>query len=154
MIGRLQRYATDPHDRERKSPYARAPTGKRVAIVGAGPAGWPQNSPSPASTVRFQPREKAGGLYGAACKTADDFAARESDFILDQRHRDPARSGARPRSSSDLRRDYDAVFVGASLGATNKLGLPRGELANVIDAVDYRPPRRQDLRCRLAAGLW
>ena len=39
-IGLLQRYATDPMIAAGKSPYARgAPTGKRVAIVGAGPAG-------------------------------------------------------------------------------------------------------------------
>ena len=44
----------------------------------------------------------------------------------------------------DLRRDYDAVFIGAGLGATNKLGLPREtELANVIDAVDYIAKLRQ-----------
>ena len=39
-IGQLQRYATDPLIAGGKSPYARGnPTGKRVAIVGAGPAG-------------------------------------------------------------------------------------------------------------------
>ena len=39
-IGRLQRYAVDPVIATGKSPYSRgAPTGKRVAIVGAGPAG-------------------------------------------------------------------------------------------------------------------
>ena len=39
-IGQLQRYAVDPVIATGKSPYSRAaPTGKRVAIVGAGPAG-------------------------------------------------------------------------------------------------------------------
>ena len=43
-----------------------------------------------------------------------------------------------------LRRDYDAVFLGAGLGSTNKLGLPREtELENVIDAVDYIARLRQ-----------
>ena len=37
----------------------------------------------------------------------------------------------------ELRRDYDAVFLGVGLGATNKLGLANeAELANVVDAVD------------------
>src|ERR1700743_2883818 len=40
VIGQFQRYATDPTIEHGKSPYARgAPTGKRVAIIGAGPAG-------------------------------------------------------------------------------------------------------------------
>ena len=43
-----------------------------------------------------------------------------------------------------LRHDYDAVFLGAGLGATNKLDLPgEGKLANVIDAVDYIAELRQ-----------
>ena len=44
----------------------------------------------------------------------------------------------------DLQRDYDAIFLGMGLGATNKLGLPREtELANVTDAVDYIARLRQ-----------
>src|ERR1700721_2339566 len=40
VIGRLQRYATDPTIEHGKSPYARgASIGKRVAIIGAGTAG-------------------------------------------------------------------------------------------------------------------
>jgi glutamate synthase (NADPH/NADH) small chain len=43
-----------------------------------------------------------------------------------------------------LRRDYDAVFLGVGLGGTNKLGLAgEGELANVIDAVEYIAELRQ-----------
>jgi glutamate synthase (NADPH/NADH) small chain len=39
-IGRLQRYATDSMMTAGEHPYTRAaPTGKRVAVVGAGPAG-------------------------------------------------------------------------------------------------------------------
>ena len=44
----------------------------------------------------------------------------------------------------ELRRDYDAVFLGVGLGATNKLGLAdEGALANVVDAVDYIADIRQ-----------
>ena len=40
VIGQLQRYATDALIETGQSPYKRgAPTGKKVAIVGAGPAG-------------------------------------------------------------------------------------------------------------------
>jgi glutamate synthase (NADPH/NADH) small chain len=97
----------------------------------------------------FEPREKAGGLneYGiAAYKTVDDFAAREAEFILSIGGIEIKRGQALGRDVKldDLRRDYDAVFLGAGLGATNKLGLPReAELANVVDAVDYIAKLRQ-----------
>jgi dihydropyrimidine dehydrogenase (NAD+) subunit PreT len=153
VIGKLQRYATDPTIAKGKSPYARgAPTGKRVAIVGGGPAGLAcahELAIAGVESTIFEPREKAGGLneYGiAAYKTADDFAAREVDFILSIGGIEIRRGHALGRDVKldDLRRDYDAVFIGAGLGATNKLGLPKEtELENVIDAVDYIASLRQ-----------
>jgi glutamate synthase (NADPH/NADH) small chain len=100
------------------------------------------------STI-FEPREKAGGLneYGiAAYKTVDDFAAKEVAFILSIGGIEIRRGQelGRDVKLEDLRRDYDAVFLGMGLGATNKLGLPREtELENVIDAVDYIARLRQ-----------
>src|SRR5208283_2872081 len=77
-IGLLQRYATDPTIAAGKSPYARgAPTGRRVAIVGAGPAGLACAHALAIAGVEstiFEARPKAGGLneYGiAAYKTID-----------------------------------------------------------------------------------
>ena len=146
-IGQLQRYATDPLIAGGKSPYSRGvPTGKRVAIVGAGPAGLScahALAVAGIETTIFEPREKAGGLneYGiAAYKTVDDFAAKETAFILSIGGIEIRRGEALGRDVKleDLRRDYDAVFLGMGLGSTNKLGLPKEtELENVIDAVDY-----------------
>jgi glutamate synthase (NADPH/NADH) small chain len=153
VIGRLQRYATEPTIAKGKSPYARgAPTGKRVAIVGAGPAGLAcahELGLAGVDSTIFDPREKAGGLneYGiAAYKAVDDFAAREVDFILSIGGIEIKRGQAlgRDMKLDDLRRDYDAVFLGVGLGATNTLGLPgEAELTNVIDAVDYIASLRQ-----------
>jgi dihydropyrimidine dehydrogenase (NAD+) subunit PreT len=152
-IGQLQRYAVDPVIGAGKSPYSRgAPTGKRVAVVGAGPAGLAcahALAISGIDTTIYDPREKAGGLneYGiAAYKMVDDFAAREAAFILSIGGIQVKRGLALGRDVKleDLRRDYDAVFLGAGLGSTNKLGLPREtELENVIDAVDYIARLRQ-----------
>jgi dihydropyrimidine dehydrogenase (NAD+) subunit PreT len=152
-IGQLQRYATDPLIGSGKSPYARgAPTGKRVAVVGAGPAGLAcahALAMAGIETTVFEPREKAGGLneYGiAAYKTVDDFAAKEAAFILSIGGIEIKRGQTLGRDVKleDLRRDYDAVFLGMGLGSTNKLGLPREtELENVIDAVDYIARLRQ-----------
>jgi dihydropyrimidine dehydrogenase (NAD+) subunit PreT len=152
-IGLLQRYATDPMIAAGKSPYARgAPTGKRVAIVGAGPAGLACAHALAIAGVEatiFEARPKAGGLneYGiAAYKAVDGFAAKEAAFILsiggiEVRH---GVALGKDVKLEDLRREYDAVFLGMGLGSTNKLGLPReGELENVVDAVEYIARLRQ-----------
>lgn len=152
-IGQLQRYATDALILGGKSPYARgAPTGKRVAIVGAGPAGLAcahALARAGVETTIFEARPKAGGLneYGiAAYKAIDHFAAKETAFVLsiggiDVRH---GLALGRDVKLEDLRRDFDAVFLGMGLGSTNKLGLPKEtELENVVDAVDYIARLRQ-----------
>jgi dihydropyrimidine dehydrogenase (NAD+) subunit PreT len=153
LIGRLQRYATDPMIGRGKSPYSPGvKTGKRVAIVGAGPAGLSCAHALAIAGIEstvFEPREKIAGLneYGiAAYKAVDDFAAKEAAFILSIGGIE-VRSGqqlGRDVKLDELRRDYDAVFLGMGLGATNKLGLPNEtELANVVDAVDYIALLRQ-----------
>jgi glutamate synthase (NADPH/NADH) small chain len=152
-IGLLQRYATDPMIEAGRSPYMRgAPTGKRVAIVGAGPAGLAcahALAIAGVETTIFEARPKPGGLneYGiAAYKTVDGFAAKEAAFILSIGGIEVKYGAALGDhvKLEDLRRDYDAVFLGMGLGATNKLGLPReSELENVVDAVDYIARLRQ-----------
>jgi glutamate synthase (NADPH/NADH) small chain len=153
QIGLLQRYATDALMETGKNPFTRAaPTGRRVAIVGAGPAGLAcahaLAERGHAVTI-FESREKSAGLneYGiAAYKTPDDFAQKETAFILsiggiEVRH---GVALGRDIDLASLRRDYDAVFLGIGLGAVNKLGLVNeGVLDNVIDAVDYIAELRQ-----------
>jgi dihydropyrimidine dehydrogenase (NAD+) subunit PreT len=152
-IGLLQRHATDALFATGKTPFSRAaPTGKRVAIVGAGPAGLAcahALAVAGHEATIFERREKSGGLneYGiAAYKAPDDFAAREAAFILsiggiEVKH---GQALGQEISLDALRRDYDAVFLGVGLGATNKLGLAgEGALANVVDAVDYIAELRQ-----------
>ena len=152
-IGLLQRHAVDAQMEAGKNPFTRAaPSGKRVAIVGAGPAGLAcahALAVAGHEVTIFEAREKSGGLneYGiAAYKTPDDFAAKEVAFILSIGGV-TVKHGVvlgRDLSLEALRSDYDAVFLGLGLGATNKLGLAgEGELANVIDAVDYIAELRQ-----------
>ena len=152
-IGLLQRYATDPMISAGKSPYVRAaPAGKRVAIVGAGPAGLACANALAIAGVEatiFDARGKPGGLneYGvAAYKMVGDFAAREAAFILSIGGIAVKYGVALGRDVEleELRANYDAVFLALGLGATNKLGLPmEGELENVVDAVDYIARLRQ-----------
>jgi glutamate synthase (NADPH/NADH) small chain len=150
-IGNLQRYATDELFAKGKQLFKRgAPTGKRVAVVGAGPAGLScahKLATLGHEVVVFEAREKSGGLneYGiAAYKSTHDFAQAEVDYIMeiggiDIRH---GKRLGRDFQLGDLTAEYDAVFLGMGLGDTNELGLEEG-IEGVIEAVDYIAGLRQ-----------
>jgi len=151
-IGALQRYATDWLFERGIQPFTRAaPTGKRIAIVGAGPAGLAcahRLALLGHDTVVFDARPKAGGLneYGvAAYKVPHDFAQREVDFILSLGGIDlrPGQALGRDVTLAQLRRDYDAVFIGTGLGGVNALALDGETLPGVEDAVAYIERLRQ-----------
>jgi glutamate synthase (NADPH/NADH) small chain len=151
-IGLLQRYATDAAFEQGAKLFARAPaTGRKVAVVGGGPAGLSCAHRlamlGHAATV-FEPKDKLGGLneYGiAAYKTPDDFAAREVEFILgiggiEVRTGEALGKGL---SLAELRKDFDAVFLGFGLAGVNDLALDNERLEGVVNAVDYIATLRQ-----------
>ncbi len=150
-IGRLQRYATD-HAMERGQPYTRrAPTGKRIAVVGAGPAGLAaahRLARHGNDVVIIDARPKAGGLneYGIATyKTTQDFARREVEWLLEiggiTIQSDTALG--RDITLEELRRDYDAVFLGMGLAGVNALRASGEAHEGVMDAVDFIAALRQ-----------
>ena len=151
-IGALQRYATDWLFERGIQPFARvAPSGKRVAVVGGGPAGLAcahRLSMLGHETTVFEARAKGGGLneYGvAAYKVPQDFAQREVAFILSLGGID-LRCGqalGRDVTFAALRRDYDAVFLGTGLAGVNALRLEGETLGGVEDAVAYIERLRQ-----------
>jgi dihydropyrimidine dehydrogenase (NAD+) subunit PreT len=151
-IGALQRHATDWLMARQIQPFTRAPsTGKRIAVVGAGPAGLScahALARNGHDVTVFEAREKPGGLneYGiAAYKMADDFAQREVAFLLSIggiaiRH---GTALGRDVSLDTLRAEFDAVFLGLGLGATNAIGIEGEALPGVRDAVDFIAELRQ-----------
>ena len=151
-IGRLQRHATDALFASGRQLYRRgAATGARVAVVGAGPAGLAcahKLATLGHEAVVFDAREKPGGLneHGiAAYKTVNDFAQREVEWILgvggiELRH---GVQLGRDLLLADLRRDFDAVFLGVGLQDVNALGVDTGGLAGVHDAVTFIEALRQ-----------
>ncbi len=156
-IGLLQRHATDRAMSERKQFYRRAtPTGKTVAVVGAGPAGLAcahRLAMKGHEVQVFEAKPKPGGLneYGiAAYKTVDGFAQAEVDYIT-------AIGGITINHNRMLSRDvhltglatvYDAVFLGMGLSGVNALGLEGGDGRGSDDAIAWIAMLRQarDLR--------
>ena len=152
-IGRLQRYAVDAlMESPQPQLFTRAAdTGKKVAVVGAGPAGLACAHTLARQGHRvtvFDARPKAGGLneYGlASYKTPNNFAQREVQWLLDIGGIE-IRHGWKLDSSTQLdalRHDFDALFLGMGLSATHQLGVPGEQLAGVQDAVDFIATLRQ-----------
>lgn len=152
QIGRLQRYATDVAMAENKQFYARAaPTGKTIAVVGAGPAGLAaahRLARHGHEVTILEARPKAGGLneYGiAAYKSIDNFAQAEVDYILSIGGIDIQNGKAlgRDYQLSDLTRNYDAVFLGMGLGGVNALRADGEDAQGVTNAVEFIAELRQ-----------
>ena len=143
-IGALQRHATDHLMERGKQPFQRAKaSGKRVAVVGGGPAGLAaahRLSLLGHEVTIFEAKPKLGGLneYGiAAYKTVDNFAQREVDFIVSLGGITVKTGQALGRDITleGLRRDFDAVFLAIGLAGVNALGLAEESLQGVEDAV-------------------
>ncbi len=151
-IGLLQRFATDPIFDDGTQLFKRAESsGKKVAIIGGGPAGLScahRLSMLGHEAVIFSRDGKLGGLneYGiAAYKTVNDFAQTEVNYIM-------AIGGIEVRSNTalgedfsldELRKEYDAVFLGVGLGSVNDLGVDNDELPGVLNAIEYIAELRQ-----------
>lgn len=156
QIGALQRYATDwVYARGTQLFQRAADTGKRVAIVGAGPAGLACAHALARLGHQahiYEAQDKPGGLneYGIAAYKVPGFAQEEIDWLLGlggiQIH--PGRRLGGDLTLEALRHDHDAVFLGLGLGAVNALGLPGEHAPGVRDAVEFIAQLRQsqDLR--------
>jgi dihydropyrimidine dehydrogenase (NAD+) subunit PreT len=152
-IGRLQRFAVD---RLLGSPdnqiFERAAaSGRRVAVIGAGPAGLAcahSLARSGHAVILYDARPKPGGLneYGvAAYKTVDDYAQREVEWLLGVGGI-TLECGWELTSVEQferLRREHDAVFLGLGLADTYQLGVAGETLGGVVDAVEFISTLRQ-----------
>lgn len=151
-IGRLQRYATDTLMESGAHPFTRADaTGKRIAVVGAGPAGLAcahRLAMKGHDIVMFDARDKPGGLneYGiASYKSVDGFAQAEVAWLLKIGGIE-VKTGQRLGHEimlEELQSQFDAVFLGVGLAGVNALRAEGEEHAHVRDAVDFISELRQ-----------
>lgn len=151
-IGQLQRYATDTAMKADKQFYERATSsGKKVAVVGAGPAGLAcahRLAMHGHEVTVCEAREKPGGLneFGiAAYKTVDGFAQAEVDYVAAIGGIDIQNGKALGRdfSLSDLMDQFDAVFLACGLAGVNALGAADAEAGGSDDAVEWIAELRQ-----------
>jgi glutamate synthase (NADPH/NADH) small chain len=152
QIGRLQRYATDVAMAEGRQFYARAAsTGKRIAVVGAGPAGLAaahRLARHGHEVTILEARPKSGGLneYGiAAYKSTDAFAQAEVDYVtaIGGITIENGKALGRDYQLSDIVRQYDAVFLGMGLSGVNALRAEGEDADGVANAVDFISELRQ-----------
>ena len=152
-IGLLQRHATDAYfHTPGPSVFKRlGPTGKRIAVVGAGPAGLScahRLALLGHEVTVFEARPKAGGLneYGLATyKTVDGFAQKEIDWLLSIGgiHVEYGQRLGEQLQLAGLTQQFDAVFIGLGLPGVNALGLANETVGGIGNAVEFIAGLRQ-----------
>jgi len=139
-IGRLQRFATDGSAPRNEPGPA---TGKRVAIVGSGPAGL-----SCAYTLRryghavdiYEAQKVPGGLntFGiSAYKISTSFSLSEVKYVTDMGVTIHTDHPIDATALEALQQEYDAVFVGVGLGGTQILGIQNEDSNGVVEALSF-----------------
>lgn len=152
-IAKLQRYATENAIKEKWQLFERKTLsnsplgdgGKKVAIVGAGPAGLSCAhvlSREGIDVTVFEKESKGGGLmtYGiAAYKVTPEFCQDEVDFItsLGGITIEYNKELGKNLSLAELKVEYDAVFLGIGVGLARQLEIPGEDLEGVVDAIEF-----------------
>lgn len=145
-IARLQRLPTDEAMRRKWPLFVRkVPAGRRVAIVGAGPAGLSAAhvlSREGVDVTIYEKEALGGGLmtYGvAAYKVTPEYCAEELEYILSLGGISVEYGVALGKDIrlEELRLGYDAVFLAFGVGLARRLDIPGEELTGVVDALKF-----------------
>ncbi len=144
-IGRLERFLAD-YEREKgmKNPKKAKPTGKKVAVVGAGPAGLTcagDLAKIGHKVVVFEALHAPGGvlMYGIPeFRLPKKIVHSEVDFIKKigvEIHYDIV--VGKTITVQELLKDFDAVFIGTGAGLPRWLNIPGESLDGVYSANEF-----------------
>jgi dihydropyrimidine dehydrogenase (NAD+) subunit PreT len=160
-IAKLQRYSTEKAMEKKWKLFERKPsTGKKVAVVGAGPAGLScahMLSREGVDVTIYEKESKGGGLmtYGiAAYKVTPEFCEDEVNYILSvggieiKYNQDLGKT----ISLAELQKNYDAVYLGIGVGVARQLEIPGEELKGVVDAISFIYDIRTNPYSKIAVG--
>ncbi len=142
-IGRLERFCADM-DKGTKSPEQPAPTGKKVAVVGSGPAGLTAASDlakAGHSVTIFEALHEAGGVlvYGipefrlpkGIVKEEVEYIKKlgvdiKVDYVI-----------GRILTIKELKEQFDAIFLGTGAGLPGFMGIEGENLNGVYSANEF-----------------
>lgn len=145
-IAKLQRYSTEKAMAANWQLFKRKESsGKKVAIVGAGPAGLSCAhvlAREGVDVTIFEKESKGGGLmtYGiAAYKVTPQFCEDEVNYILgiggiEIKYNQELGKNI---SLTDLQKDFDAIYLGIGVGLARQLEIPGEEMEGVEDAIRF-----------------
>lgn len=145
-IAKLQRYSTEIALKNKWQLFDRKKSvGKKVAIVGAGPAGLScahTLSREGIDVTIFEKESKGGGLmtYGiAAYKVTPEFCQEEVDYITSIGGIEIKYNQALGKDIhlDSLQKEYDAVYLAMGVGLARQLDIPGEELNGVVDAISF-----------------
>jgi glutamate synthase (NADPH/NADH) small chain len=145
-IAKLQRYSSEKAIEENWKLFTRKPSnGKKVAIVGGGPAGLScahELSREGVDITIYEKESKGGGLmtYGiAAYKVTPEFCKDEVDYILSLGGIEVKYDYELGKNISlpELQRNFDAVYLGIGVGLTRVLAIEGEDMEGVVDAIDF-----------------
>jgi glutamate synthase (NADPH/NADH) small chain len=149
QIARLQQYSTSAALKNNWQLFERkkAPlgVGVKVAIVGAGPAGLTCAhvlSREGIDVTIFEKESKGGGLmtYGiAAYKVTPQFCEDEVNYItsiggIEIKYNQEL---GKDITLGQLKKEFDAVFLGIGVGVARQLDIPGEKLEGVVDAISF-----------------
>ena len=145
-IAKLQRYSTEKAISEKWKLYQRKPAnGKKVAVVGAGPAGLACAHALALEGVEvtiFEKEKRGGGLmtYGVAgYKVTPKFCEDEVKWIASVGgiKFQYGKTLGKDIFIDELQKDYDAVFLGIGVGVARPLSIEGENLKGVVDAIEF-----------------
>lgn len=138
----MKRVAVENSKNERK-PWIAEKTGKKVAIIGAGPSGlscaYYLQQMGHECTI-YEKRQKMGGMlrYGIPeYRLPRKILDNDIDFIISTGIKVELGIDVDEVKMNEIRKEFDAVYIGIGAHKDKKLTIPGSDANNIISAVEF-----------------